>query len=101
VFKLNEFRVIGTVQTITLNYRQKTDKSTVPVCEIELEVPNGPPPDIMKAVAFYDKAEEIAANIAEGDIVLVKGRLKCTKTSYQGKTAYNTEIWANDVQKEQ
>ena len=101
MIKHNEFRVIGTVKAVFFEYRPKKDAKngeTVPICEIEL-APNGND-EMMKIVFFYDKAEAAGAELLENDVILCKGRIKGRKNVYQGKTAFTTELWGSDFQKD-
>ncbi len=64
--KQNEFRVFGRVKNVDFDYKRKGDTETIPVLELELEVPYNGAPDVVKVTAFYDKAERAAEEVEAG-----------------------------------
>lgn len=94
---MSEFQAIGKVTSMNLEYKTKQSGETIPICEIELEVPYNGTPDVLRITAFYDKAEKTAGEVEVGDWVLVRGRLKGAKGG--ATNSHSTSLWLSFIEK--
>ncbi len=99
--KQNEFRLFGRVKNVDFDYKRKGDTETIPVLELELEVPYNGAPDVVRVTAFYDKAERAAEEVEAGDWIVARGRIKSSKGQYKDKITFNTDFWASYIEKVQ
>lgn len=87
VEKMNEFKLLGRVGNVEINYSERTGK---PCTKISIGVPNGKKNDEGKSlydnyyVTFFNSeksptAENLAEYVKEGDYVRVAGKLSINK----------------------
>lgn len=88
---INEFILMGWAKTQPeLKYWEKGDK-VIPVVKLQLDSEK----DTIEVCAFGDVAESVSSEVSEGDLILVKGRVK-------GKIDENkklVEIYARTIKK--